>query len=107
MFRMLMCICELIGEFEFDGLSPKPPNKNHRQYFHVYTISFKYVCQVSIRLLDSVLDVYNCLVALNFASGCYATTNILILGGSAKSERPANHTISIFYNTPTSAISDL
>ena len=40
MFRMLMCICELMGEFEFDGLSPKPPNKNHRQYFHVYTISF-------------------------------------------------------------------
>ena len=40
MFRMLMCIHELMGEFEFDGLSPKPPNKNHRQYFHVYTISF-------------------------------------------------------------------
>ena len=41
MFRMLMCIHELIiGEFEFDGLSPKPPNKNHGQYFHVYTISF-------------------------------------------------------------------
>ena len=35
-FGVRMCICELIGEFEFDGLNPKPQKKkkNH-QYFHI------------------------------------------------------------------------